>query len=111
MDDFGIGYSSLSYLMSFPFSKIKIDRSFIAGLADNDKSQAIIRAIADLARNLKMQVIAEGVETTAQREQVKMLGCTDMQGYLFSQPQTAAETRRLFLPPPQDTVSIVSQVA
>ena len=58
-----------------------------------------------------MQVIAEGVETTAQREQVKMLGCTEMQGYLFSPPRTAAEVRRLFLPHAQDTVSIVSQVA
>ena len=71
MDDFGTGYSSLGYLMSFPFNKIKIDRSFIAGLPDQDESRAIVRAIADLARNLKMQVIAEGVETTAQREQVK----------------------------------------
>jgi diguanylate cyclase (GGDEF)-like protein len=111
MDDFGTGYSSLGYLMRFPFSKIKIDRSFIAGLPDNDESRAIVRAIADLARNLKMQVIAEGVETTAQREQVKMLGCTEMQGYLFSMPRTAAEIRRLFLPQAQDTVGFVSQVA
>ena len=111
MDDFGTGYSSLGYLMSFPFSKIKIDRSFIAGLPDKDESRAIVRAVADLARNLKMQVIAEGVETTVQREQVKMLGCTEMQGYLFSPPRTAAEIRRLFLSHPQDTVSIVSQVA
>ena len=111
MDDFGTGYSSLGYLMSFPFSTIKIDRSFIAGLPDQDESRAIVRAIADLARNLKMQVIAEGVETTAQREQVKMLGCSEMQGYLFSMPRAAAEIRRLFLPHAQGTVSIVSQVA
>jgi diguanylate cyclase (GGDEF)-like protein len=111
MDDFGTGYSSLGYLMSFPFSKIKIDRSFIAGLPDKTESRAIVRAIADLARNLNMRVIAEGVETAEQREQARMLGCTDIQGYLISAPRPAAEIHQLFLPHVQDTVSIVSQVA
>ncbi|MGH9810788.1 MAG: putative bifunctional diguanylate cyclase/phosphodiesterase, partial [Terriglobia bacterium] len=86
MDDFGTGYSSLGYLMSFPFSKIKIDRSFIAGLADKVESRAIVRAIADLAHNLDMRVIAEGVETAEQRDQARMLGCTEMQGYFISHP-------------------------
>jgi diguanylate cyclase (GGDEF)-like protein len=111
MDDFGTGYSSLGYLMSFPFSKIKIDRSFIAGLPDKAESRAIVRAIADLARNLNMRVIAEGVETAEQREHARMLGCTDIQGYLISAPRPAAEIHQLFLPDFQDTVSIVSQVA
>jgi len=97
MDDFGTGYSSLSYLLSFPFSKIKIDRSFIAGLSDKNESRAIVRAVADLARNLNMIVTAEGVETDQQLEQIRILGCTEMQGYLFSRPLPAAEIHRKFL--------------
>jgi hypothetical protein len=109
MDDFGTGYSSLGYLLSFPFSKIKIDRSFITGLPDSNESRAIVRAIADLARNLSMRVIAEGVETAQQLEQVRNLGCTDIHGYLFSPPRPAAEIHQLFLPNAQDAVSVVSQ--
>jgi diguanylate cyclase (GGDEF)-like protein len=97
MDDFGTGYSSLGYLLSFPFSKIKIDRSFITGLSDKKESRAIVRAVANLARDLKMIVTAEGVETDQQLEQVRILGCTEMQGYLFSRPLPAAEIRRKFL--------------
>jgi len=111
MDDFGTGYSSLSYLLSFPFSKIKIDRSFITGLPDKKESRAIVRAIADLARNLSMRVIAEGVETAQQMEQVRNLGCTDMQGYLFSPPRPTAEIHRLFLPNAKDAACVVSLVA
>jgi diguanylate cyclase (GGDEF)-like protein len=111
MDDFGTGYSSLGYLLSFPFSKIKIDRSFIAGLPDKNESRAIVRAIADLARNLSMRVIAEGVETAQQLEQVRILGCTEMQGYLFSPPRPAAEIHQLFLPDAKDALCIISQVA
>ena len=81
MDDFGTGHSSLSYLLSFPFSKIKLDRSFITGLSDRQESRAIVRAVADLARNLNMIVIAEGVETDQQLDQVRILGCTEMQGF------------------------------
>jgi len=95
MDDFGTGYSSLGYLLSFPFSKIKIDRSFIAGLAENKESRAIVRAVIELARSLKMQVVAEGVETNAQLEQLRKMGCSEMQGYLFSAPRPAAEIDRL----------------
>jgi EAL domain-containing protein (putative c-di-GMP-specific phosphodiesterase class I) len=111
MDDFGTGYSSLGYLLSFPFSKIKIDRSFIAGLTGKDESHAIVRAIADLARNLKIWVVAEGVETAEQLEEVRTLGCTDVQGYLISVPRPAAKIYRLFLPHRQVTASIASQVA
>jgi predicted signal transduction protein with EAL and GGDEF domain len=103
MDDFGTGYSSLGYLLSFPFSTIKIDRSFIAGLPDKTESRAIVRAIADLARNLNMKVVAEGIETTEQREQAQILGCTDIQGYLISVPRTAAELHQLFLSHVEDT--------
>ena len=111
MDDFGTGYSSLGYLLSFPFSTIKIDRSFIAGLQDKSDSRAIVRAIADLARNLNMRVIAEGVETAQQLEQVRNLGCTDMQGYLFSPARPAAEIHQLFLPNAKDAACVVNQVA
>ena len=98
MDDFGTGYSSLGYLLSFPFSKIKIDRSFIAGLADKIESRAIVRAVVDLAQSLKMHVVAEGVETSAQLEQLRRLGCEEMQGYLFSAPRPAAEIEELLAP-------------
>jgi diguanylate cyclase (GGDEF)-like protein len=97
MDDFGTGYSSLGYLLNFPFHKIKIDRSFITGLSSNGEAGAIVRAIANLARDLKMAVIAEGVESEWQLQQVKLLGCTEMQGYLFSPPRPRAEIHRLFL--------------
>jgi diguanylate cyclase (GGDEF)-like protein len=91
MDDFGTGYSSLGYLLSFPFSKIKIDRSFITDLPTKKESRAIVRAIIDLARSLKIGVIAEGVETSQQVEQLRRLGCAEMQGYLFSPPRPVAE--------------------
>jgi EAL domain-containing protein (putative c-di-GMP-specific phosphodiesterase class I) len=91
------------YLLSFPFSTIKIDRSFIAGLPDKTESRAIVRAIADLARNLNMKVVAEGIETTEQREQAQTLGCTDIQGYLISVPRTAEELHQLFLSHVEDT--------
>jgi diguanylate cyclase (GGDEF)-like protein len=105
MDDFGTGYSSLSYLLSFPFSKIKIDRSFIAGLSDNKESRAIVRAVAALARNLNMDVTAEGVETDKQLQQVRILECTEMQGFLFSRPLPAAEMHRQFLSGRKNTKS------
>ncbi len=110
MDDFGTGYSSLGYLVSFPFSKIKIDRSFIAGLVDRNEFRAVVRAIADLARNLNMRIVAEGVETAEQREQARMLGCTDIQGYLVSAPLPAGEIREFFPPDAQD-MRVITQVA
>ncbi len=111
MDDFGTGYSSLGYLLSFPFDKIKIDRSFITDLPDKKESRSIVRAVTDLARSLNMRVTAEGVETEQQLQQVRLLGCTEMQGYLFSPPRPAAEIHQNFLPNAKDAVSAVSQVA
>ena len=96
MDDFGTGYSSLSYLRSFPFDKIKIDRCFISGLTHGEDSRAIVQAISGLARNLGIMTTAEGVETQQQLEQVKSLGCTEMQGYLFSRARPASEVMQLF---------------
>src|SRR5258708_37214943 len=95
MDDFGTGYSSLSYLRSFPFDKIKIDRSFITGLASGDDSVAIVLAISGLAKHLGIATTAEAVETRQQLQQVKALGCTEMQGFLFRPPRPIAEVTQL----------------
>ncbi len=101
LDDFGTGFSSLSYLQSFPFDRIKIDRAFIAGLPDKKESRAIVRAICRLARSLDMQVTAEGVETEEQLNQARILGCSEMQGFLLSPPLPAAELRKLVDAPPR----------
>ena len=98
MDDFGTGYSSLSYLRSFPFDKIKIDRSFIEDLSNGREPLAIVRAVAGLANSLSMTSTAEGVETQQQLEKLQAVGCTEMQGYLFSHARPAAEIERMFLP-------------
>ena len=96
LDDFGTGYSSLSYLRSFPFDRIKIDRCFISGLGSNSESTAIVKAVANLAESLSMTTTAEGVETQAQLDQVRELGCTDVQGYFFSKPVPVEDLTRMF---------------
>jgi EAL domain-containing protein (putative c-di-GMP-specific phosphodiesterase class I) len=83
-------------MRSFPFSRIKIDRSFIEDLTDESDSAAIVRAIADLAQNLRIATTAEGVETREQQRIAKALGCTEMQGYLFSHPRPKAAIAGLF---------------
>ncbi|HEX9210087.1 MAG TPA: EAL domain-containing protein [Bradyrhizobium sp.] len=98
LDDFGTGYSSLSYLKRFPFDKIKIDRCFVADIADASGAPVIVQAVVNIAAASNMTTVAEGVETEAQREMLRALGCTEMQGYLFSKPKPAAEVRRLFGP-------------
>lgn len=91
MDDFGTGYSSLNYLRRFPFSKVKIDRSFIAGLGMGAHSDAIVTAVTDLCETLGMETLAEGVETEEQLEQLRSGTCGEAQGYLFSRPHPASE--------------------
>ena len=98
MDDFGTGYSSLSYLQRFPFDKIKIDRCFIKDVAEPDGSACIVQAIVNIANARHMTTTAEGVETEAQQEAVRELGCTEMQGYLFSKPLSAADIKPMLTP-------------
>jgi diguanylate cyclase (GGDEF)-like protein/PAS domain S-box-containing protein len=95
LDDFGTGYSSLSYLQRFPFDKIKIDRCFITDIAEPEGSSCIVQAVVNIAAERHMTTTAEGVETEAQRELLRELGCSEMQGYLFSPPKPAAEIRPL----------------
>jgi len=96
LDDFGTGYSSLSYLQRFPFDKIKIDRCFVNDIAEPDGSSSIVRAIVNIAAARHMMTTAEGVETRQQQELLRALGCSEMQGDLFSPAQHAAELRRRF---------------
>jgi diguanylate cyclase (GGDEF)-like protein len=95
MDDFGTGYSSLSYLRKFPFDKIKIDRSFIFDMSVHNDSLAIVRAVIAMGSGLGIATTAEGVETAEQFKQLKLEGCTEVQGYLFSPPRPAAEVKGL----------------
>jgi len=97
LDDFGTGYSSLSYLQRFPFDKIKIDRCFVNDIAEPDGSSWIVRAVVNIAAERHMTTTAEGVETQQQQQLLRALGCSEMQGHLFSPAKPAAEIRQLFL--------------
>jgi diguanylate cyclase (GGDEF)-like protein len=94
LDDFGTGYSSLSYLQRFPFDKIKIDRCFVNDLAEAGGS-SIVQAVVNIAAARQMKTTAEGVETERQQQMLRGLGCTEMQGYLFSAPKPAEELREI----------------
>jgi diguanylate cyclase (GGDEF)-like protein/PAS domain S-box-containing protein len=96
IDDFGTGYSSLSYLQRLPFDALKIDGSFVHELSVGKGSVDIVRAILEMARSLKLEVIAEGVETRQQLARLRTLGCICFQGFLFSQPVDAATAGRLY---------------
>jgi diguanylate cyclase (GGDEF) domain len=91
LDDFGVGYSSLSYLIQLPIDQIKIDRNFIIQIDQNHHSQAIVNAIVNLARGLHLEVVAEGLETVEQVERMRMVGCDYGQGYLLGQPLPTEE--------------------
>ena len=95
LDDFGTGYSSLSYLQRFPFDKIKIDRCFITDIAEPGGSSSIVQAVVNIAAARNMTTTAEGVETQAQLDLLRTLGCTEMQGFLFSPAKPAAELKQL----------------
>jgi EAL domain-containing protein (putative c-di-GMP-specific phosphodiesterase class I) len=93
IDDFGTGHSSLSYLRSFPVNVVKIDRTFVKDLTNNPDDAAIANTIIVLAQNLKLGVIAEGVETEEQLARLREWGCDEAQGFLFSKPVPPEEVR------------------
>jgi EAL domain-containing protein (putative c-di-GMP-specific phosphodiesterase class I) len=106
IDDFGTGYSSLSYLLRFPIDALKIDRAFVRGMGDGGEGGAenleLVRTIVTLARNLGLDVIAEGVETAAQRIRLEALGCQHAQGFLFSPAVTAVDALALIQASPRE---------
>jgi diguanylate cyclase (GGDEF)-like protein len=91
IDDFGTGYSSLSYLKKLPINRLKIDRSFVQDLADDNDDAAIVKAIVSLGHSLQLEIVAEGVETPYQENYLRQLGCEMGQGYLYSQPLPSAQ--------------------
>ncbi|WP_331344308.1 putative bifunctional diguanylate cyclase/phosphodiesterase [Cellvibrio sp. UBA7661] len=96
IDDFGTGYSSLAYLQRFPIQKLKIDRSFINDIHDDDNDAAIAKSIIGLAHNMQMRVVAEGVETEQQAEWLRDMGCDQAQGFLYAKPMTAKQLENHF---------------
>ena len=98
MDDFGTGYSGLSQVAHMPLDALKIDRAFIARMTESAEHLAIVSTIINLAKALKIFVVAEGVETEEQAAQLQALGCDEAQGFLFSRPMPAEEVAKL-LPP------------
>jgi diguanylate cyclase (GGDEF)-like protein len=91
VDDFGTGNASIEYLAKLPASELKIDRSFITGMLDDPRAEAIVRSIVDLARNLELTLVAEGIETREVAEHIAALGCQTGQGYYFARPLPAAQ--------------------
>jgi len=92
LDDFGIGYSSLAYLNRLPLDEIKIDRSFVIGMIDDESSATIVRATVDLGHGLGYGVVAEGVENVETRQRLSALGCDAIQGFLVARPMPADQT-------------------
>jgi EAL domain-containing protein (putative c-di-GMP-specific phosphodiesterase class I) len=95
LDDFGTGYSSLAYLKKFPISTLKIDRSFVIGIPSDENDCAIAQAIVTMGKQLRQEIVAEGVETREQMSFLRDLGCDQLQGYLFSPPVTAEAFERM----------------
>lgn len=95
-DDFGTGYASLSLLKTYPLSRIKIDRTFVIGMLETQQDLSVIRAILDMARSFDLETIAEGIETSAQRDRLRAERCTEGQGYLFAKPMPSLQFEQLF---------------
>jgi EAL domain-containing protein (putative c-di-GMP-specific phosphodiesterase class I) len=104
VDDFGTGFSSLAHLQRFPLDAVKVDRSFIASIAQPGKGAAVARAVIAMAHSFDLRAVAEGVETEEQARFLRIQGCDEMQGFLFSQalsPEQAAELLERDAPPAQ----------
>jgi EAL domain-containing protein (putative c-di-GMP-specific phosphodiesterase class I) len=99
LDDFGTGFASLSYLNDFPFSKIKIDRKFSQNVDHSSTTSAIVKGIAQITRDLRMERVAEGVETEVQLARMQSFGINAIQGYLFSRPLPAQQLRQIIKEP------------
>lgn len=97
IDDFGTGYSSLSYLTQYPFDTLKIDRCFVSNIKEGCRNAAIVKAIIEMAHSLSLEVIAEGVETEAEKDFISRCECDTMQGYWFSPPLPAADFEKLLV--------------
>ncbi len=97
IDDFGTGYSSLKYLQHIPADTIKIDKSFVQEMEDNEKNINLVCAMVNMAKSMEMEIVAEGVETPAQLEKLKELKCDFAQGYLFYKPLPPADLEEIFL--------------
>jgi EAL domain-containing protein (putative c-di-GMP-specific phosphodiesterase class I) len=95
MDDFGTGYSSLSYLHRFPLDVLKLDMSFVRGLGSDDRTTQIVHTVVMLARNLGLEVVAEGVDRPEQARTLRLLGCNFAQGFLYSPAVAMGEARRM----------------
>jgi EAL domain-containing protein (putative c-di-GMP-specific phosphodiesterase class I) len=96
LDDFGTGYASLSYLRRFPFDRIKIDQSFVRAQEQDSSTRAIIETILTMARRLRLEVTAEGVETDHQLNLLRNQGCPEVQGFLLGRPMPAAQARAFY---------------
>jgi EAL domain-containing protein (putative c-di-GMP-specific phosphodiesterase class I) len=103
IDDFGTGFSSLSYLHQLPVDALKIDRSFVDGMTVAPEALALVSTIINLARWLRLKVVAEGVETEEQQRLLRLLSCDEMQGYIFSKPLPAEMFEQRYLAPAGNT--------
>ena len=111
IDDFGVGYSSLSYFQRFPFDKVKIDKSFVDEITTSRAAKAIVQAVVGLGGQLGMGIVAEGVETEAQMDMLVALGCTHLQGYLFSRPLPAEVMRATLIAGLDKNPAMVAEAA
>ena len=97
LDDFGTGFSSLSYLGTFPVDILKIDQSFVKDIFRNNNHKSVVQAIYNLARSFRYRIIAEGVETEEQLEILKQIGCDEFQGFYYHKPMTSEEVEDLYI--------------